>query len=318
MNSMMQPFTPCRTPSAARSFRGLFSHYRAMFKFFGLCAYLTIFLCFQHTPLLARTIISVSATGDLERNYLAFMNNRRPDQITSFASSYASRNVVSLALLQKALHLGGMTDVEFDFQHVPNSERERAEVKSGRVAVGSQDYWDADFDDTVYRSDPVITDGTFEKGLYTHPTNATMLSVRDKQSLKDRSAVIVGTWKGDIAALRALEIKQIHDVYELQAVAKFLGLRRADFTLLEFSSRPDLSVSISGVSLVPVPGIKVVLPGNRCWMVSKKHPLGEQIFKALSIGLKTMQQDGTIRRAFAESGFFQNRVKGWRVINREK
>jgi len=246
------------------------------------------------------------------------MNNRRLDQITSFASPHASRNVVSLVLIQKALHLGGLEDVEFEFHVVPNSERERIEVKNGRVVLGSQDFWDADFNDTVYKTDPVVHDGTFEKGLYTHPSNTHMLSLRDRESLKDHSAVIVGTWKGDIAALRALGVRHIHDVYEIQAVAKFLSLRRADFTLLEFSSKPDMSVSISGVSLVPVPGIKVVLPGNRCWMVSRKHPQGEQVFKALNIGLKMLWQDGTIKKAFTESGFFQKRVKGWRVINREQ
>jgi len=183
--------------------------------------------------------------------------------------------------------------------------------------LGSQDFWDYDFDDTVYRSDPVIADGTFEKGLYTYPTNASMLSVRRREELKDRSAVIMGTWKGDIAVLRALEPKEIHEVYEIQTVPKFLELGRADYTLLEFSSNPNMSVSVFGQTLVPVPGIKVALPGNRCWMVSRKHPQGEQVFKALSIGLKLLQKEGTIKRAFTECGFFQSRVKGWRVINGE-
>jgi len=289
-----------------------------MLRFICLCVCFTLFLCSYHRPLLAKTIISVPATVNLEMNYLAFMDNRTPGQVASFSSPYASRNVVSLVLIQKALLLGGLDDVEFEFHIVPNSERERAEVKSGRVVVGSQDYWDYDFDDTVYKSDPIITDGTFEKGLYTYPTNVSMLSVRHVEELKNRSAVIVGTWKGDITLLRSLEIKDVHAVYELQAIARFLSLGRADFTLMEFSSRPDMSVSISGLPLVPVPGIKVVLPGNRCWMVSKKHPLGDQVFKALGIGLKRLQQEGTIRRALTESGFFQKRTKGWRVINREE
>ncbi|WP_027191753.1 hypothetical protein [Fundidesulfovibrio putealis] len=289
-----------------------------MLRFICLCVCFTLFLCSHHRPLLAKTTISVSATINLEMSYLAFMDNRTPGQVSSFSSPYASRNVVSLVLMQKALLLGGMDDVEFEFHVVPNSERERTEVKCGRVVVGSQDYWDYDFDDTVYKSDPVITDGTFEKGMYTYPSNAPMLSVQNGKELKDRSAVIVGTWKGDVALLRSLEVKDVHAVYELQTIAKFLSLGRADFTLLEFSSKPDMSVSISGLPLVPVPGIKVVLPGNRCWMVSKKHPLGDQVFKALGIGLKRLQQEGTIRRALTESGFFQKRAKGWRVINREE
>lgn len=315
---MRQPATASSTRTAARPTRAPCSQGRATLRFLGLCACVTLFLCFHHRPLLAKTIISVPATARLDKNYLAFMDNRSPDQVSTFNSPHASRNVVSLALIQKALQLGGLSDVEFEFHLVPNSERERAEVKSGRVVIGSQDYWDYDFDDTVYRSDPVIIDGTFEKGLYTHPANAAMLSVRRREELKDRSAVIVGTWKGDVAVLRTLEPKEIHEVYEFQTVQKFLEMGRADFTLLEFSANPGMAVSIFGVSLVPVPGIKVALPGNRCWMVSRKHPQGEQVYKALSIGLKKLQQDGTIKRALTESGFFQNRVKGWRVINREK
>lgn len=290
----------------------------AIRMFIGLCACIVLALFSPSRLVFAKTTITIPATGDLEKNYLAFLNNRAPEQISSFRSPYASRNVVSLVLIQKALRLGGFGDVEFDFHPVPNSERERAEVKKGHVVMGSQDYWEADFDDTVYRSEPVLMDGTFEKGLYTLPSNAAMLSVRDRESLNKRSVVIVGTWKGDLAVLRALEPNEIHVVYELPTVAKFLGLGRADFTLLEFSSKPDMSVSIFGVSLVPVPGIKVVLPGNRCWMVSRKHPQGEKVFTALNKGLRILQQDGTINRAFTESGFFHSRVKGWRVINRVK
>ncbi|KAF0233507.1 MAG: hypothetical protein FD177_1621 [Desulfovibrionaceae bacterium] len=285
--------------------------------FIGLCACLVFSLLSPHKPLLAKTTISVPVTVDIEKNYLAFMNNRTAVQVSSFNSPLASRIVVTLVLIQKALHLGGLGDVEFEFHVVPNSERERAEVKSGRVVLGSQDYWDYDFDDTVYMSEPVIPNGTFEKGLYTHPTNASMLSVRNRESLKDRSAVIGGTWKGDIAVLQSLNIREVHTVYEYRTIPKFLCLGRADFTLLEFSSNPDMAVSYYGETLIPVPGIKLVLPGNRCWMVSQKHPQGDQVFKALNIGLKRLQQDGTIKRAFNESGFFQKRVKGWRVINGE-
>jgi hypothetical protein len=279
----------------------------------GFC--ITLFLCALHSPLAAKTTLSVPVTVDIEKNYLAFMNNRTAVQVSSFNSPLASRIVVTLVLIQKALHIGGLGDVEFEFHIVPNSERERAEVKSGRVVMGSQDSWDYDFDDTVYMSEPVIPDGTFEKGLYTHPTNSAMLSVRDSEDLKDRSAVIVGTWKGDIAVLQSLDIREIHTVYEYQTIPKFLSLGRADFTLLEFSANPDMAVSYFGETLIPVPGIKVVLPGNRCWMVSRKHPQGEQVFKALSIGLKQLQKEGTIKRALTESGYFQKRVKGWRIIN---
>ena len=290
----------------------------AQIRFLALCVWLTLSLCARPEPVLAKTTISVAASTRLMHDYAAFMNNRTPDQVTSFTSPHAARNVVSLVLIQKALLLGGMGVVDFEFHTIPNSERERTEVKSGRVVIGSQDYWEYDFDDTVYMSEPVIADGTFEKGIYTLPSNASMLPVRDRDALKRHSAVIVGTWKGDMAVLRSLKVKDVHTVYEFQAVPKFLSLGRADYTLLEFSSNPDMSVSVFGQTLVPVPGIKVALPGNRCWMVSKKHPQGEQVFKALGIGLKRLQQEGTIRRALTESGFFQKRTKDWRVINREE
>ncbi|MDO8342427.1 MAG: hypothetical protein Q7T48_04450 [Cellvibrio sp.] len=39
------------------------------------------------------------------------------------------------------------------------------------------------------------------------------------------------------------------------------------------------------LELVPIPCIKVALPGSRHWPVSKKHPLGEEIFNALARGI---------------------------------
>lgn len=270
-------------------------------------------------PGCAMETITVAATRSMIDSYRDFLRGRSPYEITSFTSSpstpHASRSIVVMIMMLQAMKIGGMGEVGISFVETPNSARERAEVKSGRAVVGGQDYWSYDFDDSVFMSPPIVDKGQFVKGIYVLPSNKGILAVRDKQHLQRYTAVILNGWAGDIALLRSLNLKDLLYTYNDENLFLFLKLGRADFTLLEFSSAPDLSVTQSGVTLVPVPRVKVTLPGSRCLMISKVHPDGRRVYEALAKGLEVLQENGTFTRVFRESGFIPEQVKDWKTIN---
>ena len=72
---------------------------------------------------------------------------------------------------------------------------------------------------------------------------------------------------------------------------------------------------VEGLELVPIPGIKVALPGSRHWPVSKAHPRGEEVFNALMRGIEELEKKNIIQRAYEECGFFHPQVKDWILIN---
>src|SRR5581483_3840323 len=90
--------------------------------------------------------------------------------------------------------------------------------------------------------------------------------------------------------------------------------QQADFTLAEFSSRADLANELAGVKLVPVPKCKVAIMGSRSWIVSKAAPEADAVHRALVGGTKALRANGTIERAYTESGFFNPRVADWKRL----
>jgi len=58
------------------------------------------------------------------------------------------------------------------------------------------------------------------------------------------------------------------------------------------------------------------LNDSRHFVVSKKHPKGKETFIALQKGLTILRQRGTITKAFQDSGFFNQQVKNWPIINK--
>jgi len=213
------------------------------------------------------------------------------------------------------MKIGGLGEVTVSFVEVPNSARERAEVKSGIAVAGSQDYWSQDFDDSVFKSPPIVDEGQFVKGIYVLPANKSILAVRDMPHLQRYSAVTLHGWMRDISALKAMNLRDLLYTQSDENLFHFLKLGRADFTLLEFSSAPDLALSLAGVTLVPIPQVKVTIPGSRCLMISKKHPDGQRVYEALLKGLAVLRETGTILRVLTESGFSPERVKNWKSIN---
>lgn len=237
-----------------------------------------------------------------------------PNDIQDLKSEYSSRIVADIVIISQALKLGGM-DVEIEVFVVPNSARERAEAKRGNVVMAGQGHWEDNFDDSVYMTSVVIPDGGFEKGIYCLETNAKLLAIKTLQELQDFIAISIPTWFVDWSTLEQMPLKGLIRTNTKEQIYDLLGKGKVDFTLLEFPPNKDLSIMRYGVKLIPVSGVKVGLKGTRHYMVSKKHPAGEKVFKALDKGIKILKDRGTIQRYYEESGFYQKRFKDWKKLN---
>jgi hypothetical protein len=238
------------------------------------------------------------------------------ETINAFDNRNASRPVVELVLELQALKAGGL-DFDVELVRTLTYELAKTEVVEGRAELMAETVWDDEIAATgekLLKTDAVIRDGEFAKGVYALPKSE-VLGVTSADGLRAFKAAVVGTWALDVKTIGALNVKAV--VTEPTPEMVFMALRRhdADFTLEEFSSRPDLRVERGGVSLVPVPGYKVAILGSRSWVVNAASPAARQILQALSKGEKLLHDNGTIERAFSESGFFNQKVSNWKRLN---
>ena len=266
------------------------------------------------TPITIRTPITESEKQKLD----AFIAGRRIASI----SDYRSAQLDSIApleqfLFRKAVLLGGL-DARFEDFIVPTSARARESLRSGAVLAGGTAQWHvyhAAVQDKVLESDEVIKRGWYEKGLYTTQSRLSHYAIRTDHDVAKYVIVTSKTWEVDWATLNAMPFALVHSAPTRATQFKMVAGGRGDFTLQDFSSRADLSIEEQGVTLFPVPGIKIALSGTRHFWVYKDDPASSIVFEALQRGLQLLHQQGEIKRALTESGVRNATVDGWTLLN---
>jgi hypothetical protein len=237
-------------------------------------------------------------------------------RITSFKNGNASRPVVDLILELQALRAGGL-DFDVELARALTYDLAKQEVLEGKSDLTAETVWDDEIAESGGRllaSPPVIENGAFVKGIYVLPTNQRLLTSNAADVLKASRAVVVASWSADVKTVTALQPASLVKAVTPELAYAAIRQGRADFMLDEFSSRPDLRVERGGVTLVPIPGEAVRINGSRSWVVSKQSPNAELILKALTAGAKALRENGTIDRAYSESGFFNPAVASWKRL----
>lgn len=49
--------------------------------------------------------------------------------------------------------------------------------------------------------------------------------------------------------------------------------------------------------------------------ISKKHPRGEEVFEVFNKGLNALKDEGIVKQAYQQAGFFNVRVAEWNKLN---
>jgi hypothetical protein len=238
------------------------------------------------------------------------------EKISEYSGSYVNRPTLDLVLQLQALRAASL-DFDFELVSTPNYERSKLEVINGNADLSAETIWDdeiAENADVLLKTDAVVRNGEFEKGIYGLPGNSKLLSISTMDELRQYVVVTVGAWATDLKTINAMNLKGIEKASTIENVFLMVQKQHADFTLTEFSANADLSVEFSGVKLVPVPNCKVAIAGSRSWVVGKKSPHADALLAALQSGIKILRVDGRIERALKESGFLNPKVANWKRL----
>lgn len=264
----------------------------------------------------APTIVA-AVDEDIIADYHLFVGERDPLLIDYFGGPGARRDVIEIVLLQQALALGGFS-AKVTLRPENSYLRALKLVADGHVALSGALKWRDDItphSTHLFKTKAIVKEGEFIAGLYTRPDNQRALRANTIEEIRHLSAASNNHWQADVKTLHELGIKKIYfSTYWVQIV-RMVVAKRADVTLAPFQVNPDMKVMVDGLELVPIPGIKVALPGSRHWPVSKTHPLGEEIFAALARGIDELEKKNIIQRAYEECGFFHPEVKDWKLLN---
>ena len=87
-----------------------------------------------------------------------------------------------------------------------------------------------------------------------------------------------------------------------------------DFIMMPFHASISEIYKLDNIELKSVPDIALLLNDSRHFVVSKKHPLGREVFKALSDGLRQLREDGQIEKAYKEAGFMID-MSAYHILN---
>lgn len=265
--------------------------------------------------------ITILTQQDVFNDYQKFIDGRDPLTLTQFGGPNSRRDVVELVLVQQALKMGG-NQFPIKIVSVDNTSdsynRFIKEITTGSATMGGNSAWLIDLKqigDKVHISEPSIRQGEFEAGLYTTADNADARLSKTLPQIQKLTAVVAESWKPDVATLESLKFAQLLKTQSWDSMVGMLAKKRADVLLAPFQPTADLSMDVNGKKLVPILNVKVGLQGSRHFFVSKASPIGSDVFKSLNTGLNKLRDQGTIEKAYRESGFFNQATRNWSRLN---
>jgi len=285
-----------------------------------LCLILFLVCLLQPERPDAAQSLKVLVPPDVLSDYTAFLDGRDPLAVTDYSGLHSRRDVVECVLFQQALALGGL-DARVSMEPVASYSRTTLELKSGEALAGATSIWRRDLvriDDDIFISPPLIRNGEFEAGLYASPDNERAMAARTLADVRRLTAVCNPQWTTDWELLTRLGPGCILNAHCWRVMVRMASQGRADFLLAPFQPTPGMRLYAFDATLAPIPGLKVRLAGSRHFAVSRRHPQGERVFRALTAGIARMREAGTIVRAYTESGFFNRDTRDWAVLDRER
>lgn len=236
------------------------------------------------------------------------------ENIKTFNRPNVIRFTIEAVLACQALKLGGY-EGDFQLLEVPNNTRAREFAATGGATMPTETVW-ADIIDSskFYASEPIFKDGDLVFGMFVRADKLKTYNVKTLEDLKKLKPVTQPNWVRDWAVLTGMGFNP-ERASTLESIYLMIGGERADFTLWSFNTLPSFEITVEGITLAPLPGIKVYMHGERKFVISKRAPNAEEIFAALNRGINILRKNGTIARAWRESGYINKRVESWVALN---
>lgn len=286
-----------------------------MNRFILLC------LCaFWHCSSLAEvdnSTITIAIQDDIKASYLEFLNNRNILEVDDYSSLKASRDIVEHALLVKAIRLGGFK-LPINYIQVDHPPRRIKLMKQGAIHLSATPLWLNEikqFEHKLHISGAVLEAGRAEAGLYTHSDNINVLAVKQPAELVKLIAVSNQNWLHDWQILKQLNFNGMYHTGKYTTMLDMLHKGRADVMLGPFHNSDDLSFQHNGQTYLPIKNLKVIMPDSRHFPVARFTAQSQPLIKALEKGLSILKKTGEIEKAYRQSGYVNDKVSRWQVIN---
>jgi hypothetical protein len=239
------------------------------------------------------------------------LENYIPNEVGS------QREIVEMIILQKALYLGGeKSTVAFSPKDSLALREVTPLVKGESLLYGNTLWFETirDYQGSLYITDPIIRYGEFEAGFYTSSHNKKALSTTI-DTLNDLTVVTSRQWIADWRALHNSPVQPINFMGSWVEMLNMVEYQVVDAMLINFSLQKNLQLFFDDKIYIPIPNIKIMLPDSRHFVVSKQHPDGDRVFKALNKGIRIMRKNGEIEKLYRQAGFINLRVKDWPLAN---
>ncbi|MCC9620543.1 hypothetical protein LPB41_02465 [Thalassospira sp. MA62] len=240
-------------------------------------------------------------------------NDSNPDCRSCLADTPTNTSLVLYSILQNALIAGGV-DTPIELVPSPNSERGRKMISEGDADIKSDWDFNIALDPNVLKSAAFIASGEFEKGVYVREDTLMALAGVDMTDVGNLRAVTLRNWRLDWKVMEDLGPQSLVSAATTDQIYAMINAGRADFTLLEFSSEPGMIHEFHGVTLSPLPGIKVALPGSQHFMISSQTPQAKEIVAKLNDGIEALHQSGLLRQCLVNGGILHEKTRDWRVL----
>lgn len=247
--------------------------------------------------------------------YIHLLGHQRPDRIQHYGR--LKRDLLELLLLMQAMQRIDL-DRDVKLVAVDAYARQLTQLKKGNVfAIGSLLWRDelSRVKSDLFITMPLLNTGDTVWGVYGLASNPKLAAVHKTADLSGLRALTNTSWPRDVHVLQQLGA-QIEDVKQWESLKKMLVAGRADFTLLPFAPTPDMTLQWDGVPIVPVSGIKIGIPGERVYALSRHDTAAASTHIKLNRAIRQMIQSGQIRRAFREAGYIDDpRIRRWRQLD---
>lgn len=232
-----------------------------------------------------------------------------------FDSPYAHRVTVELTLICKALHLGDIKPnielISFEY-----TDRANKEIAAGKLDMAAQSRWFSSIDpEKFHASQAIVRNGEFKKGIFGLASNKALFEVDSLEKLRKFEALSSKRWTVDWKTIKDLKLPVTDSTGQIPKMYQMVNKKRADYVLAEFRSTDSFHNEFDGITLTAVPNITLVLNASRHFIVSKKSPNEKVIFETLEKGIDILRSKGAIEKAYYQSGFYNEKVKDWKVIN---
>lgn len=265
----------------------------------------------------------VAVPSDVLGDYRRWLGGRDVVEVDSYLGEGVRRDVVEVALFGQALALG-CGDVTVEWLEVDSYPRTLLLLRQLHVDAAATTVWRRDIDaGEVALSSVVIPDGRFVAALYSTKDNPIVFS--EPSDLERYSIVSSSHWVQDWKVLQSLPFSAHHNVNGWATMLRWVASGKADVLMAPMVPEGQPYLAALNITLGPVVGARVVLPGSRHFAFSPS-PLGKtysrsgdasnhKLMRCFNKGLAELSQTGRIERAYQQSGFWRPDFMLWPEIN---